>query len=90
MPADQRDTLERAALAGALRVSPARLRSQVPKFAAFKVSEVTRHGGRVVLLTYQGDSAKDPVTGKVVREAFERYAFHRSGHEALPGERASG
>ncbi|MET9357292.1 hypothetical protein ABZY14_30605 [Streptomyces sp. NPDC006617] len=57
------------------------LRSRVSKFAAPKVSEVTRHAGRVVLLTYQGDSAKDPVTGKVVRDAFERYAFHRAGHE---------
>ncbi|MBK3623672.1 hypothetical protein JHN59_02225 [Streptomyces sp. MBT49] len=57
------------------------LRSQVSKFAAPKVSEVTRHAGRVVLLTYQGDSAKDPVTGKVVRDAFERYAFYRAGHE---------
>ncbi|MFC8345086.1 hypothetical protein [Streptomyces sp. NPDC057280] len=57
------------------------LRSQVPKFAAPKVSEVTRHAGRVVLLTYQGDSGKDPVTGKVVRDAFERYAFYRAGHE---------
>ncbi|MES4889645.1 hypothetical protein [Streptomyces sp. NPDC096012] len=58
-----------------------RLRSQVPKFAAPRVSEVTRHAGRVVLLTYRGDSSKDPVTGKVVRDAFERYAFQRSGHE---------
>ncbi|SOE08168.1 hypothetical protein [Streptomyces sp. Ag109_G2-15] len=58
-----------------------RLRSQVPKFASPKVSEVTRHAGRVVLVTYQGDSAKDPVTGKVVRDAFERYAFYRSGRE---------
>ncbi|MFF4786915.1 hypothetical protein ACFY3E_37060 [Streptomyces griseorubiginosus] len=57
------------------------LRSQVPKFAAPKASEVTRHSGRVVLLTYQGDSANDPVTGKVVRDAFERYAFYRAGHE---------
>ncbi|MET8243915.1 hypothetical protein ABZV31_05435 [Streptomyces sp. NPDC005202] len=57
------------------------LRSQVAKFAAPKVSEVTRRAGRVVLLTYQGDSAKDPVTGKVVRDAFERYAFYRQGHE---------
>ncbi|MFF4837436.1 hypothetical protein [Streptomyces sp. NPDC001315] len=58
-----------------------RLRSQVTKFSSPKVSEVTRHAGRVVLLTYQGDSAKDPVTGKVVRDAFERYAFYRAGHE---------
>ncbi|MET8451556.1 hypothetical protein [Streptomyces sp. NPDC005209] len=57
------------------------LRSQVQKFSSPKVSEVTRHAGRVVLLTYQGDSAKDPVTGKVVRDAFERYAFYRAGHE---------
>ncbi|MFC8520346.1 hypothetical protein [Streptomyces sp. NPDC057257] len=57
------------------------LRSQVAKFAAPKVAEVNRHAGRVVRLTYQGDSARDPVTGKVVRDAFERYAFYRSGHE---------
>ncbi|MFC9925984.1 hypothetical protein [Streptomyces sp. NPDC127190] len=57
------------------------LRSHAAKFAAPKVSEVNRHAGRVVLLTYQADSAKDPVTGKVVRDAFERYAYHRSGHE---------
>ncbi|MER6068081.1 hypothetical protein ABT187_04295 [Streptomyces sp. NPDC001817] len=58
-----------------------KLRSQVPKFAAPKVSEVSRHAGRVVRLSYQGDSAKDPVTGKVVRDGFERYAFYKSGHE---------
>ncbi|MGW1987322.1 hypothetical protein ACWCPJ_33480 [Streptomyces collinus] len=58
-----------------------RLRSQTSKFASPKVSEVRRHAGRVVLLTYQADSAKDPVTGKVVRDAFERYAYYRSGHE---------
>ncbi|MFD5517683.1 hypothetical protein [Streptomyces sp. NPDC127066] len=57
------------------------LRTQVPKFAHPKVSEVKRHAGRIVLLTYQGDSVKDPVTGKVVRDAFERYAFFRQGHE---------
>ncbi|MER6452609.1 hypothetical protein ABT270_08200 [Streptomyces sp900105245] len=58
-----------------------RLRGQVAKFASPKVSQVTRKAGPVVLLTYQGDSAKDPVTGKVVRDAFERYAFYRQGHE---------
>ncbi|MBK6014543.1 hypothetical protein [Streptomyces sp. MBT53] len=58
-----------------------RLKAQTPKFATPKVTETTRHAGRVLRLTYQGDSAKDPVTGKVVRDAFERYAFHRQGHE---------
>ncbi|MFF1542260.1 hypothetical protein [Streptomyces sp. NPDC058291] len=57
------------------------LSGHVKKFASPKVSQVTRKAGRVVLLTYRGDSAKDPVTGKVVRDAFERYAFYRQGHE---------
>ncbi|MFD9511621.1 hypothetical protein [Streptomyces mirabilis] len=58
-----------------------RLRGQVPKFDGPKVSQVNRHAGSAVLLKYQGDSAADPVTGKVVRDAFERYAFYRQGHE---------
>ncbi|MFB7496283.1 hypothetical protein ACFC09_16595 [Streptomyces sp. NPDC056161] len=58
-----------------------RLRGQVPKFASAEVSQVSRKGGQAVRLTYQGDSATDPVTGKVVRDAFERYAFHRAGRE---------
>lgn len=57
------------------------LQGQVPKFSGPTVSQVTRHAGPVVLLKYQGDSAADPVTGKVVRDAFERYAFYRQGHE---------
>jgi hypothetical protein len=52
------------------------LRATVPRFAIGKVSEVSRRGGRAILLTYQGDSTPDPVTGKVVRDAFERYTFH--------------
>ncbi|MFF3462675.1 hypothetical protein [Streptomyces sp. NPDC002619] len=58
-----------------------RLRRTVPNFAPGKVSVVARHAGQAVLLTYQGDSAPDPVTGKVVRDSFERYAFYRQGHE---------
>ncbi|WP_256796422.1 hypothetical protein [Terrabacter sp. Ter38] len=40
---------------------------------------MSRTAGPVVLLTYQGDSAVDPVTGKVVRDAFERYSYFRAG-----------
>ncbi|MFE9763780.1 hypothetical protein ACFYPC_04465 [Streptomyces sp. NPDC005808] len=58
-----------------------RLTGQVAKFSGAKVSQVARKGGSAVLLKYQGDSAPDPVTGKVVRDAFERYAFYRQGHE---------
>ncbi|MEV7344406.1 hypothetical protein [Streptomyces sp. NPDC093544] len=57
------------------------LAGQVPNFSGAKVSQVTRNGGSAVLLKYQGDSAPDPVTGKVVRDAFERFAFYRQGHE---------
>jgi hypothetical protein len=57
----------------------AALKAKVPKFAMGKVSTVVRHGGTAILLTYRGDSAPDQVTGKVVRDAFERYTFYRAG-----------
>ncbi|MFF0269858.1 hypothetical protein [Kribbella sp. NPDC004536] len=53
----------------------------VPRFALGTISEITRPAGKVVLVTYQGDSAADQVTGKVVRDAFERYLFHRGGKQ---------
>jgi hypothetical protein len=57
------------------------LRKQVPTFALGKVTTVSRPAGTAVLVTYQGDSAPDPVTGKVVRDAFERYVFHHNGRQ---------
>lgn len=55
------------------------LAASVPKFALHKVETVTRAGSRVTLLTYEGDSAADPVTGKVVRDAAERYTYVHGG-----------
>jgi hypothetical protein len=55
------------------------VKATVAKFAMGKVSTVVRRGGSAILLTYQGDSAPDQVTGKVVRDAFERYTFYRAG-----------
>jgi hypothetical protein len=55
------------------------VKATVSKFAMGKVSLVVRRGGSAILLTYQGDSAPDQVTGKVVRDAFERYTFYRAG-----------
>ena len=55
------------------------VKTSVAKFAMGKVSTVVRRGGSAILLTYQGDSAPDQVTGKVVRDAFERYTFYRAG-----------
>ncbi|MFB7292426.1 hypothetical protein [Actinacidiphila glaucinigra] len=57
------------------------LQNKVPKFALGKVSAVTRSAGSAVLLTYQGDSATNAVTGKAVHDAFERYAFYQQGRE---------
>ncbi|OXM59709.1 hypothetical protein [Amycolatopsis vastitatis] len=54
-------------------------RGQVPRFALGPVSTVTRQAGPAVLVTYQGDSAPNPVTGKVVRDAFEHYVFFHAG-----------
>lgn len=61
------------------KTDAASLRAKVPKFAMGRVSIVVRHSGTAILLTYQGDSAPDQVTGKVVRDAFERYTFYRAG-----------
>ena len=55
------------------------LTSSVPKFALTSVTPVTRPAGTGVLVRYQGDSPQDPVTGKVVRDAFEQYVFTRGG-----------
>ena len=55
------------------------LKGKTPNFAMGQVSTVARAAGQVVLLTYQGDSAPNPVTGKVVRDAFERYSFFQAG-----------
>jgi hypothetical protein len=59
------------------------LRRTVPQFAQPKVSQISRAHGNAVLLTYLLDSRPDPVTGKVVRDAAERYAFWNHGQEAI-------
>jgi len=59
------------------------LATQVPAFVPGTVGTVSRAAGAAVLVTYLGDSAPDPVTNKVVRDAFERYSFWHAGHEAV-------
>jgi hypothetical protein len=59
------------------------LRRQVPAFAPGGVTTTVRAAGPAVLVTFTGDSAPDPVTNKVVRDAFERYAFWHNGREAV-------
>ena len=49
--------------------------------SAMKASAVRRHAGAAVLITYLADSAVNPVTGKVVRDAVEWYEFWHAGTE---------
>jgi hypothetical protein len=56
-----------------------KLRSSVPNFNLGKVITDRRAGSTVVVVRYQGDSPQNPVTGKVVRDAFERYVYYHNG-----------
>ncbi|HKT00871.1 MAG TPA: hypothetical protein VJT31_15175 [Rugosimonospora sp.] len=59
------------------------IQSAAQRFSLGTVETVTRNAGTAVLVTYRADSAVDPVTGKVVADAFERYEFWRGGTEAV-------
>jgi hypothetical protein len=59
------------------------IRSGLARFSLQKVQTVKRKGGDAVLVTYRADSPVDPVTGKVVPDAFERYEFFHNGTEAI-------
>ena len=47
------------------------------------VTAVQRKAGPVIVITYQGTSAPNPVTGKIGTDAFERYDYWRNGHEVV-------
>ena len=47
------------------------------------VRSVQRKGGTAVLITYDADSAVNPVTGKAVRASVERYTFWQGGRQAV-------
>ncbi len=50
-----------------------------PGFTPGQVSTEQRPAGAVVVITYQGNSAPSPVTGKSIRQDFARYEFSRGG-----------
>lgn len=56
------------------------LKRATSHYFAGQVSTVRRRAGNAVLATYFADSAPDPVTDKVVRDAVERYEFWHGGH----------
>ena len=59
------------------------IRSASRRYEPGSVTQVRRAGGDVVLVTYKADAPADPVTGKVVHDAVERYEFWRGGTEAI-------
>lgn len=61
----------------------ATVRSAVRGYAAGSVSLVSRTSGPVVRATYQVDSTANPVTGKSVRNAVERYSYWKAGREVV-------
>jgi hypothetical protein len=53
------------------------------RFSLQKVETAKRKAGDAVLITYRADSPVDPVTGKVVPDAVERYEFWKNGTETI-------
>ncbi len=65
-------------------------RTELPKLARTvrgfepgKVTAVTRRAGRAVRITYLADARPDPVTGKVGKDAVERYGFFHKGEDIV-------
>jgi hypothetical protein len=82
-------TIQTVRAAAAPTVASART-AEVPRIQASAhglsltgISTVSRAAGTAVLIRYSADSQPDPVTGKVFRDAVERYEFYRNGTEAV-------
>jgi hypothetical protein len=56
-----------------------KLAKSVKGFSGAKVTTVTRPGGKALKISFLADSKADPVTGKVTRDAVERYVFFHNG-----------
>jgi len=59
------------------------IRSASRGYEPGEVTRVRRAAGGVVLVTYKANAPADPVTGKVVHDAVERYEYWRGGTEAI-------
>jgi hypothetical protein len=59
------------------------LKAQSQCFEGGAVTTVSRSAGNVVLVKYRADAPADPVTGKVVHDDAERYAFWNAGTEVI-------
>ena len=80
------ETYARAAAPNTESVSVDELPTIASSTAGYRpgsVDVVERKAGQVMLITYQGTSPPNPVTGKTATEAIERYEFWRDGHEVV-------
>jgi hypothetical protein len=59
------------------------IRAAARGFVPGKVTTVTRKAGQAVRITYRADSAPDPVTGKTIADAVERYDFWHAGRQVV-------
>jgi hypothetical protein len=59
------------------------LKAQSRCFEGGAVTTISRSAGAAVLVKYRADAPADPVTGKVVHDDVERYAFWNAGTEAV-------
>ena len=53
--------------------------SSTPNFRAGTVTAVRRNAGQVMLITYQGSTPPNSVSGKTQTDAFERYEYWHAG-----------
>jgi hypothetical protein len=57
--------------------------SSTPNFHAGTVTAVRRNAGQVMLITYQGSSPPNSVSGKTQTDAFERYEYWHAGQAII-------
>ncbi len=69
--------------ASAKRTEVPAITASVKTFKLQSISTVSRPAGSAVRIAYLGDSAPNPVTGKVGTLAFERYDFLHQGREVV-------
>jgi hypothetical protein len=70
-------------VASAVAAELPRIAQSASQYQAGKVSLVQRTSGPAVLITYTATSAANPVTGKTIRLAVQRYEFWKNGTEAI-------
>ena len=79
----ERDAAQAPTVAGVRSSEVPALQAAHTGLQVGSVGTFTRAGGSGVVLRYQVDSAKDPVTGKVHRDAAEEYLFFKDGKEVV-------